>query len=106
MPRVMVASPESPTTGFRSWAILDGLITNFARVFLKMISAELHKEIVERFDRIGRCSFLEGDDLVACLIRHIVSQTFDVFLVRESDPPLLSAPNYGNRNSHCRFSVK
>ena len=41
VPRVMVASPESPTTGFRYWVISDGLISIFARVFLKMISAEL-----------------------------------------------------------------
>ena len=41
VPRVMVASPESPIIGFGSSAILDGLISILSRVFLKMITVEL-----------------------------------------------------------------
>ena len=37
VPRVMVASPESPTIRFGSSAISDGLISVLSRVFLKII---------------------------------------------------------------------
>ena len=46
-----------------------------------------NKEIVERFDRISRFSLLEGDDITVCLIRHIVSQTFGVFELKNLTPP-------------------
>ena len=41
VPKVMLASPESPTTGFGSSMILDVLISIISRVFLKMILAEI-----------------------------------------------------------------
>ena len=104
VPRVMVASPESPTTEFGSSVISDGQIPILSSVLLRMISAELpvstnilaidilncqfkDKEITGRFDQIGRFSLLEGDNVAACLIRHTVPKSSGGFLSKIICPP-------------------
>ena len=72
--RVRVATPESPTTGFGSSAILDGQIPILSRVLLKMISAELPV----------------STNILAILIFWIVSSTTRRSLRGLTGSPLLS----------------